>query len=139
MVLRSELDYLQTGVQHARLKQGLRTACSYLPKGDHQSNDLVEQCIQSVRQQANILVGQVEEKANIRVGTFSPLHVWSWKHSAFLLNQDLHCLSRLPTRAIRKIVHAWQSDLLDKVVELSWKHPGLVAGCVSEDAYASIS
>ena len=150
VVLRSdgELGYLQQGVQQIRMKQGLRTVVSFAAKGDHQSNGLIEQNVQSVRQQCNILLGQLEEKAGTVVDTMSAVHAWAWKHACFLINryrvqQDTTSFEKLTgTRytgkivrfgeqvlaRVRKVMHPWDKELLDKV---SGFHPGLVAGCVA--------
>ena len=51
------------------------------------ANGAVEQAIQSVRQQAQLLLHQYEDSARVKVPTMHPLRSWSWRHASWLLNR----------------------------------------------------
>ena len=78
---------LQEMVTTQRLQVGMSTKNEYNASQDHASNGAVEQAIQSLRQQAQLLLQQYEDGAQVTVQSTSPIHSWAWKHAAFLLNR----------------------------------------------------
>ena len=50
-------------------------------------NGVIEQTVQSLRQQCNLLLDQFEEATKTKVPSMHPMHSWCWKHSAFILNR----------------------------------------------------
>ena len=70
-----------------RLQQGLATKSEFKKPHDSKDNGVIEQTVQSLRQQCNLLLGQFEEAAKTKVPSMHPMHSWCWKRSAFILNR----------------------------------------------------
>ena len=71
---------------------GINAGYDEIPVGDHQSNGAVEQSIQAIRQEANLLVQQLEQlggaKRNTVVfGAQHPIYGWALSHAAWLRNR----------------------------------------------------
>ena len=78
---------LQQKVQQQRLKYGARTVLQNSPRGDHQANGAVENAVQSIRQQCNIFLAELEDRLKCKVGTHDAIHSWAWMHSAWIHNR----------------------------------------------------
>ena len=70
-----------------RLQQGLATKSEFKKPHDSKGNGVIEQVVQSLRQQCNLLLDQFEEATKTKVSSMHPMHSWCWKHSAFILNR----------------------------------------------------
>ena len=81
------MQHLQNKVQEARLKMNLKTKPELTETGDHKSNGRAEQTCQAIRQMAGILLEDYEDKVKTHVATGHPLHSWSFRHAAWLLNR----------------------------------------------------
>ena len=77
---------LQTLVQDARLKAGLKTIKENPPVKSHASNSLVENSIQRIRNMSNTILHTLREKTALKFGCHHALTAWRWHHAAWLIN-----------------------------------------------------
>ena len=77
---------LQTLVQDARLKAGLKTIKENPAVKSHASNSLVENSIQRIRNMSNTILHSLREKTALKFGCQQALTSWSWHHAAWLIN-----------------------------------------------------
>ncbi len=77
---------LQTLVQDARLKAGLKTIEENPAVKSHASNSLVENSIQRIRNMSNTILHLLREKTALKFGRQHALTAWSWHHAAWLIN-----------------------------------------------------
>ena len=89
-ILRSDQEpvllRLQTLVQDARLKAGLKTTKENPAVKSHASNSLVENSIQRIRNMSNTILHSLREKTALKFGCQQALTSWSWHHAAWLIN-----------------------------------------------------
>ena len=78
-------------VEKACRQLGVKTRSVTTPVEDHEANGAVEQAWQSIRANAGVLVGQVEEQCGaegkVIFGSQHPFYMWSLIHAAFLHNR----------------------------------------------------
>ena len=78
---------LQTLVQNARLKANLMTWKENPAIYSHESNGLVENSVQRIRNLSNTFLHYLREKTGLKFDAKHPLTAWSWTHAAWLLSR----------------------------------------------------
>ena len=73
---------LQQGIKDLRARVKLATILEQTEKGDHQANP-AEQAVDQIRQLTGAILAELEDKANCKVSTMSPLHAWCWRHASW--------------------------------------------------------
>ena len=73
---------LQQGIKDLRARMKLGTILEQTEKGDHQANP-AEQAVDQIRQLTGTILAELEDKANCKVSTMSPLHAWCWRHASW--------------------------------------------------------
>ena len=73
---------LQQGIKDLRARMKLATILEQTEKGDHQANP-AEQAVDQIRQLTGTILAELEDKADCKVSTMSPLHAWCWRHASW--------------------------------------------------------
>ena len=68
---------------------GIRTMTETVPPGSHASNGAAEVTVKVIRQQANLLIDQLEKGCGLgqTIGCHHPLYHWALSHSSWLHNR----------------------------------------------------
>ena len=56
------------------------------PAGEHQSNH-AEGAVERIRQLVGTILAELEDKLQIKIKTFDPLHHWCWHHAGWILQR----------------------------------------------------
>ncbi|CAE7571046.1 unnamed protein product, partial [Symbiodinium necroappetens] len=77
---------LANAIQALRHRIGMETHIEQTSVGEHQSNH-AEGAIERIRQLVGTILAELEDKLQVKIKTFDPLHHWCWRHAGWILQR----------------------------------------------------